>query len=53
VLETDIRDRAFGSPSQTVSIMAWQWRKSKGLFGGLLRLNFGRRGLGVSVGGSD
>lgn len=30
--------------------MAWQWRKSKGLLGGLLRLNFSRRGLGVSVG---
>ncbi len=28
----------------------WQWRKSKSLLGGLVRLNFSRRGIGVSVG---
>ncbi len=28
----------------------WQWRKSKSLLGGLLRLSFSRRGTGVSVG---
>ena len=28
----------------------WQWRKSKSLLGGLVRLNFTKRGLGVSVG---
>ncbi len=28
----------------------WQWRRSKSLLGGLVRLNLSRRGLGVSVG---
>ncbi len=31
--------------------MAWQWRRSKSLLGGLLRLSFSKRGVGVSVGG--
>ncbi|HSH58437.1 MAG: DUF4236 domain-containing protein [Actinomycetota bacterium] len=30
--------------------MAWQWRKSKSLLGGLVRLNFSNRRVGVSVG---
>ncbi len=29
---------------------AWTWRKSKSLLGGLVRLNFTKRGIGVSVG---
>ena len=30
--------------------MTWQWRKTKSLLGGLLRLNLSKRGAGVSVG---
>ncbi len=30
--------------------MAWQLRKSKSLLGGLVRLNFSKRGVGVSIG---
>ncbi len=30
--------------------MAWQWRKSKTFLGGLVRLNFTKRGVGVCVG---
>jgi hypothetical protein len=29
----------------------WQWRKSKNLLGGLIRLTGTRKGLGISVGG--
>jgi len=30
--------------------MGWGFRRRAGLFGGLLRLNFSKRGLGASVG---
>ncbi|MDP9418990.1 MAG: DUF4236 domain-containing protein [Actinomycetota bacterium] len=30
--------------------MSWQWRRTKSLLGGLVRLNFTKRGLGVSIG---
>ncbi|MDP9475400.1 MAG: DUF4236 domain-containing protein [Actinomycetota bacterium] len=30
--------------------MAWQWRRTKTLLGGLVRLSLGPRGLGVSIG---
>ncbi len=29
---------------------AWQWRKTKSLLGGLVRLTMTKKGLGVSVG---
>jgi len=33
------------------AVSRWRWRKSRGLLGGLIRLNFTGRGIGISVGG--